>query len=77
MLLAEFPVLRKDGQMMKASSQIFDFLETFVNGAVDMIRRNQALLKEILEAAKVSEKYFDRFLEDRAGDVSASLRFST
>ncbi|RYH13046.1 hypothetical protein EON65_36635 [archaeon] len=70
MLLAEFPVLRKDEQMMKAHTQIIDFLETFVDGAVDMIKKNQALLKEILEAAKISENYFDQFLKDRVVDVS-------
>jgi len=53
--LSEFPVLRKDSGMMRAYIFMLDFLETVSKETANRLKANQSLLRQLLEAAKVSE----------------------
>lgn len=62
--------------MMKGYLYLLDFMETVVKRTSELIQSNQELLREVLEASKVSEKYFDEFVSRRSEDVSYIFFFS-
>jgi len=69
LMLAEKPALRDDEEMMQAYVFLMDFLESFSESMGDMVRANQLLLKELLDAAKISEQNFDQYVEDNRAKV--------
>lgn len=74
LMLAEQPALRDDEEMMQAYVFLMDFLESFSESMGDMVRASQVLLKELLDAAKISEESFDQYVEDNRAKVSALFR---
>lgn len=55
MLLTDYPELREDTIMMRSYMFLIDFLEAVTKETSNLLKRNQNLLKSVLEAAKVSE----------------------
>lgn len=68
-MLAEQPALRDDDNMMQAYVFLMDFLESFSDVVGGMVRENQALLKELLEAAKESEDGLDQYVQTNRAKV--------
>ncbi len=47
---------------MKSYYFVIDFLEAFTNESKQMMQKNQKLLREFIEASKVSEVALDEFI---------------
>ena len=74
-MLAEQPELRDNDDMMQAYVFLMDFLESFNESMGGLVRENQTLLKELLDAAKVSEESLNEYIgTNRAKVLILSLR---
>jgi hypothetical protein len=62
LLLATYPSLKNDEDLMKSYYFVIDFLEAFTNESKQMMQKNQKLLREFIEASKVSEVALDEFI---------------
>lgn len=66
MLLQEVPEVRKDRGMMKAYYFIIDFLDVVSKETSTRIKENQQLMRQVLEAAKVSEAALDTYIAENS-----------
>lgn len=63
MLLNELPSVRQDNQMMRAYMFLMDFLEAVGKETAVMLKKNQANLRKLMDAAKVSEQALDQHIK--------------
>jgi hypothetical protein len=68
-LLQEYPVLRNDTEMMNAFIFLMNILEAVSKETAQLLKRNQMILKNLLEVSKSSEEAFDDYLK-KADQVS-------
>ena len=71
MLLTEFPAFRQDDGMMRAYMFLLDFLEAVVVETAALQTKNQAVLRGLLEAAKVSEAQVDAAIASNTAQLMA------
>lgn len=70
MMLARYPELRKSKSTMQSYIFTLNVLESIANETSQLIRNSQEILKELLEAAKVSEAQLQHFLQKNIDQVS-------
>ena len=66
LLLKEYPALRQDSGMMRGYMFLVDFLEAIGRETSNLLKKNQAAMKTLLEAMKVSEAAVDEVIEHSA-----------
>ena len=71
-LLNEIPSLRDDEAMQQGYSFIMDFLEAVVTETASLVKRNQELLRYILEAAKEGEDSLENAIKKRKNDMTSA-----
>lgn len=64
MLLQEYPALRQDRGMMRGYMFLVDFLESISKETGNLLKKNQAAMKLLLEAMKVSEEAINEVIEN-------------
>lgn len=69
-MLARYPELRKSKSTMQSYIFTLNVLESIANETSQLIRNSQEILKELLEAAKVSEAQLQHFLQKNIDQVS-------
>jgi hypothetical protein len=73
MMLNEFPSIRQDDGMMRGYMFLLDFLEAVAKETSTLLKRNQNILRQLLEASKMSEDAVNAKMRELIDDVFALL----
>jgi hypothetical protein len=72
MLLQAYPELRRDGGMMRGYMFLLDFLEAVGNETKERLKKNQDVMKGLLEAMKTSAEALDEYISSNVDKVQQS-----